>query len=329
MQTDIPRDEWTPGMLSAHADYMGACHDGDDERAHQAAQRYAELVRRELQRRADLAAQRDEFWTAVDTTFDELDEQADEPESHASSMVRWVAEARDWIADCEWSEADGDSRAFADSLTNGEVVAAITRHYDGGWPQFHRDAGRELAAQAAEESAPEQPQRLTYRERRMRKAERLRGWAEKREAKSAAEYDRADEMASAIPFGQPILVGHYSERSDRNYRDRIGRAMDRSCEHAAKAESMRSRADNIEAQAAHAIYSDDPDAVERLTEKIARLEAQREQMKQRNAAFRKEHRAELNVMTLYQRDRAMPHQGYELTNLSGNISRLRKRLANL
>ena len=28
-------------------------------------------------------------------------------------------------------------------------------------------------------------------------------------------------MASAIPFGQPILVGHHSEGRDRRYRDRI------------------------------------------------------------------------------------------------------------
>jgi Domain of unknown function (DUF3560) len=28
-------------------------------------------------------------------------------------------------------------------------------------------------------------------------------------------------MASVIPFGQPILVGHYSEKSDRRHRSRI------------------------------------------------------------------------------------------------------------
>ena len=34
-------------------------------------------------------------------------------------------------------------------------------------------------------------------------------------------HDQAHEMASAIPFGQPILVGHHSEGRDRRYRDRI------------------------------------------------------------------------------------------------------------
>jgi len=173
------------------------------------------------------------------------------------------------------------------------------------------------------------PAKLTYRERRARKAERLRGWAEKREAKSVAAYERSSEMASVIPFGQPILVGHYSEGSDRRYRDRIGRVMDQSCEHAAKATSMRSRADNIEAQTAHAIYSDDPDATDRLRDRIARMEELRDGIKARNATFRKDHHAELKTMTAYQRDMAMPHRSYELTNLSGNLSRLRKRLASL
>lgn len=62
-----------------------------------------------------------------------------------AAMVGYVAEARAWIADC-W----GDE--LADSLTNGEVVDGVKRHYDGGWAQFHRDAGRELAAQAVEAS---------------------------------------------------------------------------------------------------------------------------------------------------------------------------------
>lgn len=34
-------------------------------------------------------------------------------------------------------------------------------------------------------------------------------------------YSRAKDMASVIPFGQPILVGHHSEKRDRNYRGRI------------------------------------------------------------------------------------------------------------
>ena len=171
---------------------------------------------------------------------------------------------------------------------------------------------------------------LTYRERRERKAERLREWAEKREAKGAQAYERATELGQQIPFGQPILVGHHSEKGHRAHIRRIDSAMSQAVENSSKAERMKEKADNIERAARQAVYSDDPDAIERLREKLARMEAQREAMKARNAAFRKEHRAELKALdSAYARDRAMPHQGYELQNLGGNISRTRKRIAEL
>ena len=167
----------------------------------------------------------------------------------------------------------------------------------------------------------------TYRERREARAERLAGWAEGREAKAAAGFARARQMGEAIPFGQPILVGHHSEGRDRNYRARMGRTYDRAFEDAAKAESMASRAANIEDQLSGAIYDDDPDAIERLEERIAALEAQREQRKAENAAFRKEHREALKAMSGYERSQAVPWPSYSVTNLSGNISRNRERLA--
>ena len=40
----------------------------------------------------------------------------------------------------------------------------------------------------------------------------------------------ARDMASIIPFGQPILVGHHSEKRDRNYRGRIHKKFERSFE---------------------------------------------------------------------------------------------------
>ena len=171
---------------------------------------------------------------------------------------------------------------------------------------------------------------MTYRERRLNRAERLRDWAEKREAKSASAFQSARRIADGIPFGQPILVGHHSERHHRADIARIDSGMRRGIEHQDMAQSMNSRAYEIDRQADHAIYRDDPDAIERLTEKIAGLEAKREQIKAKNAAFRKAHKAELAAMpSAYERDQAMPHQAYELQNLGGNISRERERLADL
>ena len=172
---------------------------------------------------------------------------------------------------------------------------------------------------------------MTYRERREARAERLRGWAENREAKQAAlsEAARTDEAATGIPFGQPILVGHHSEKRHRRHLDRLDRAMGAAVENARKADSMRSRADNIEAQLDNSIYSDDPDAIERLTEKLAKLEAKRERMKAANAEYRKAHRAELKTMTAYERSQAVPFPSYAISNLGGVITNTRKRIEHL
>jgi hypothetical protein len=68
---------------------------------------------------------------------------------------------------------------------------------------------------------------LTYRERREAKADRLRDYAGRREAKQGMldEAARSDEGATGIPFGQPILVGHHSERRHRRVIERVDRAM--------------------------------------------------------------------------------------------------------
>jgi hypothetical protein len=178
---------------------------------------------------------------------------------------------------------------------------------------------------------PDHSPRLTTREKRERKAERLRSWAEAREAKQLTlnEAARADEAATGIPFGQPILVGHHSERRHRNAIERIDRNMRAAVEHARKAEGMAARADEIERQADRAIYDDDPDAIERLQAKLARLEAEREQRKQANAAYRREHREALKAMSAYERGQAVPFPSYSLSNLSGVITTTRQRIERL
>jgi len=44
-----------------------------------------------------------------------------------------LADARDWIADCEWAD---DTSA----LTDTQVARGIERHYAGGWRQFIADS---------------------------------------------------------------------------------------------------------------------------------------------------------------------------------------------
>jgi len=181
---------------------------------------------------------------------------------------------------------------------------------------------------------------MTHRERRERRAARLREWAEKREAKATASFSGVAAIADGIPLGQPLLVGHHSYRRARRDQDRIREGMARGLEHQRTAERMTERAGNIEHQLDRSIYSDDPDAADRLRERIAELEADRDRKKKVNAAYRRglQAYAEAEGITLDQATRrsetieglpSWARKPYELTNLSANIARLRKRLAGL
>lgn len=121
--------------------------------------------------------------------------------------------------------------------------------------------------------------RMTYRERRERRAARREEWAEKRDAKSKAAFKSADRIAEGIPPGQPILVGHHSEGRHRRDLDRIDRGMRKGFEHRNMAEHHRQRAAGIRDQLDASIYSDDHDAIERLRERIAEREATRDRRK--------------------------------------------------
>lgn len=182
----------------------------------------------------------------------------------------------------------------------------------------------------------------TYRERREAKADRLREWADKRDAKASSAFGRADEIADMIPFGQPILIGHHSESRHRRDVDRIQSNTSKGVEHLNKRDDFRRRADGIEAQLDRSIYSDDDDAIDRLRDRLADLEAQRDRIKAYNASCRKG-APDLSLLDdkqrrdLAQTAKVAPYfvgdkgqfPGYALRNLAGNITRNRKRLAAL
>lgn len=185
---------------------------------------------------------------------------------------------------------------------------------------------------------------MTYRERRQRKAERLREWADKRRAKSAAAFKGARKRLDCIPLGQPILVGHHSEKRHRRDLARIDGGFARGFEHERKANEMESRAANIEDAADRAIYSDDPDAVEQLEARIAALEAQRDRAKAINKAIRKgpgweahlsppltdDERREIEINLKFAPGFGkLGYPSFHFSNLSGNIARQRKRLEQL
>lgn len=185
---------------------------------------------------------------------------------------------------------------------------------------------------------------MNRRERLSRRAERLRDWSQTRRTKAAASFAERDRIADGIPPGQPILVGHHSERRHRRDLARMDQRMRSGIEHEEKATSMESRAANLDAQLERAIFSDDPDAVPKLTEKIADLEAARERIKAVNKLIRTQgweaavpqltddERTELQTLMQvapYQKAEQRGFPSYVLSNLSGVINRHKKRLREL
>jgi hypothetical protein len=116
-----------------------------------------------------------------------------------------------------------------------------------------------------------------YKEKQEEKIARLEARAARTAAEAKETHDRAYRMADVIPFGQPILVGHYSENRDRNYRDKIHRTYDKSFELSNKAKKLQKRA--ADAADPYAINSDDPEAILKLKQKLEGLIVRREKIK--------------------------------------------------
>lgn len=124
-----------------------------------------------------------------------------------------------------------------------------------------------------------------YEAKKQRRIERLERAARLTREMSDKLHASARKMAEFIPFGQPILVGHHSERGDRAYRSRIQRRFEKSFELSDKAEYYARRA--ASARDNSAISSDDPEAVFKLEEKVRGLEKMQETMKTINKIIRK------------------------------------------
>ena len=178
----------------------------------------------------------------------------------------------------------------------------------------------------------------TYRERRENRAERRRGWADGREKKADTAWQKSRDAVDGIPLGQPILVGHHSERGHRKALATSDRQARKTIEHLDMAKHHTQAATTIERQLDQSIYSDDPDAIERLQEKIDGLEERRERIKTLNKRIRagesyndleltRTEIEDLKMVASYSTRRRPTFPPYVLQNLGGNITRAKKRLA--
>lgn len=181
-----------------------------------------------------------------------------------------------------------------------------------------------------------------YEAKKEARIERLENAAEKAHERSEAAYERSRSLTSGIPFGQPILIGHHSEKRHRNAIEKSHAAMGRSVTEAKKAEHYEARA--AAARENTAISSDDPEAVRLLKEKLEGLEAKQAMMKKVNAAYRKfkKNPASLEKADLSEEAKKIirefvppysyvkaPFESWALSNNNANIKRVKGRIAEL
>jgi hypothetical protein len=174
-----------------------------------------------------------------------------------------------------------------------------------------------------------------FESQRAEKAARFRELAAKHENISTGRHLAARQRLGMIPLGQPILIGHHSEKRHRKDLTHIDERLAKAKEHHDKAEYFRRRA--AAAESNRAIFSDDPDATEKLVDKIERLKQRQGAMKRANQLIRKADRegladlgfSEETITRLFRQDYAgrVGFPNYALTNNSANIRRLEKRLA--
>jgi len=123
-----------------------------------------------------------------------------------------------------------------------------------------------------------------YQQMREDKQARYEELAAKNHDLANQQFEQAIKMGQVIPFGQPILVGHHSEKGDRNYRKRIDNKMRKSFETGKKADHYDDKVKSMSHNGA--ISRDDPEAVTKLKAKIEEQEKMHKKAKAKRKEFR-------------------------------------------
>ena len=116
------------------------------------------------------------------------------------------------------------------------------------WSPSREDLAIELAGEI-------EPEQMTLAERAQMKAERLDNLASKKLAESNAFQRAAQELSERFAGGQPILIGHHSERKARKDKERMQGAQEKAIKAYKAADYWLYRAGGVEA---HANYKNDP-----------------------------------------------------------------------
>lgn len=180
----------------------------------------------------------------------------------------------------------------------------------------------------------------SYEERQQERKERYLQLAEQAERESSAVWSEAQRMADAIPMGQPILVGHHSERADRAFRGRIDAKQHKAFDLSSKAAYYRDKAESV---GTGGISGLDPDAVAKLEKELEKRIKAQEEMKaanravkmkdieKGNAKLREMGYTDSNISELRKPDFCgrIGYPDYALQNNNASIRRIKERIAEL
>lgn len=177
--------------------------------------------------------------------------------------------------------------------------------------------------------------REDFHDRRSNRVAGLRRAADRARSEGESRIATARARADCIPFGQPILVGHYSEHSDRRFRKRIEDGMIRGHADLDRADALERRAKSAEKN--RAIFSDDPEAIGALREKLTALETKQARYRQLRTALNQQNpeQALLAIGVDQLTADKMCHTGdgripsYLFTNLGAQIRSVKARIAQL
>lgn len=177
---------------------------------------------------------------------------------------------------------------------------------------------------------------MTRKERQEARAERYREYADNADRRATAAFNASNAAVEGIPLGQPILVGHHSEKAHRKALERSNDAMCRSVRESEKAAYYRQKAEAVENN--DNIYIGDEDAIPRLKQKIEELTTLQEQMKASNKIVRSKKLSDMEKIDALvthgiARHRAekivggkLQFPGYALTNNNARINAAKKQL---
>lgn len=163
-----------------------------------------------------------------------------------------------------------------------------------------------------------------YEQKQEARRERILARADRLRQEGQARYKSGMDRLKAIPFGQPMLVDHYSYKRDRNYRRKAVASVDKGCELMNAAQEAERRA---EAVGTGGISSDDPEAIQKLSAELAGLQERQAAMKAENEEWRK-----AGNKAGRQPDGSWidaPNPGYRLSNNSANMRRIEQRIEQL